>query len=130
MRTPFYVGRLTADGTGLCDTPRVVLENDQPWEAHVIEGMWVVAAKGRFYMFYAANDFSTDEYGIGVAVGDSPTGPFRKLARPLLRSTAEWSAPGHPSVALGPEGQHLMFLHAYPPGTAGISIFGHCWDWG
>ena len=38
-------------------------------------------------------------YGIGVAVGDSPLGLFLKQAEPLLKSTREWTAPGHASVS-------------------------------
>ena len=45
---------------------------------------------GRYWLFYAGNDFSTPSYGIGVAVADHPLGPYTKQGEPLLRSTREW----------------------------------------
>jgi arabinan endo-1,5-alpha-L-arabinosidase len=74
-------------------------------------------------MFYAGNDFSTPAYGIGVAVADSPLGPFIKQAEPLLNSTREWSAPGHASVAPGLDGEPQLFFHAFHAGTGGYNVF-------
>jgi hypothetical protein len=123
MRTPIWAQRLTPDGRGLAGERTLVLENDQEWEAHLIEGVWVARHGGRNYLFYAGNDFSTADYGIGVAVADSPLGPYRKQPQPLLRSTAEWWGPGHPSVARGPDGDPWLFLHAFFPGRTGYNEF-------
>jgi hypothetical protein len=100
-----------------------IIENDQPWEAHLVEGVWVTKQGGKYYLMFAGNDFSTALYGIGAAVADSPLGPYRKMDGPLLRSTAEWAGPGHPSVAAGPDGRPRMFLHAYFPGRVGYKEF-------
>jgi hypothetical protein len=123
MRTPIYAQRLSEDGTELVGERRVVLANDQPWEGHLIEGPWVTRQEGRYWMFYAGNDFSTPAYGIGVAVADHPFGPWVKQEEPLLRSTREWVAPGHASVAPGPDGAPQLFFHAFFPGTGGYNAF-------
>jgi hypothetical protein len=123
MKTRVFAQALAPDGRSLLGAPQLVLENDQPWEAHLIEGVWAVEHEGLCYLFYAANDFSTPHYGIGVAVADHPHGPYRKLPEPLLRSTAEWSGPGHPSIVRGPDGRWRMFLHAFRPGEAGYKVF-------
>jgi hypothetical protein len=123
MKTPVYAQRLAPDGRSLLGGRTLVLENDRGWEAHLVEGMWVAEHGGRYYMFYSGNDFSTAQYGIGAAIADSPLGPYRKMDEPLLRSTAEWSGPGHPSVADGPDGEPRLFLHAYFPGRAGYKEF-------
>ena len=123
MRTPVYAQELDVGQRRLVGDRVVVLENDRDWEAHLIEGIWVVQHQGRFYMFYSGNDFSTPEYGTGIAVAASPLGPYRKMERPLLSSTSEWAGPGHPSVALGPDGDHWLFLHAFFPGQAGYKKF-------
>ena len=122
-RTPVYAQRLAPDGLTLVGERRAVLQNDREWEGHLVEGVWVTERRGRHYMFYAGNDFSTAQYGIGVAVADSPLGPYRKMDEPLLRSTAEWSGPGHPSVADGPDGEPWLFLHAFFPGRSGYKEF-------
>jgi hypothetical protein len=85
--------------------------------------MWVTKWDEKYYLFYAGNDFSTSQYGIGVAVGDSPVGPFTKMEKQLLQSTESWWAPGHPSLALTPNGEPALFLHAFFPGEAGYKRF-------
>jgi hypothetical protein len=123
MRTPILGQRLAADGTSFVGEPTVVLANDLDWEAHLIEGPWVTRQNGRYWLFYAGNDFCTPAYGIGVAVADHPLGPYQKQDEPLLRSTSSWSAPGHPSVAPGLDGEPQLFFHAYFPGRGGYNEF-------
>ncbi len=121
--TPVHAQRLAPDGLTLVGERTAVLQNNREWEGHLVEGVWVAESGGKYYMFYAGNDFSTARYGIGVAVADSPLGPYRKADEPLLRSTAEWSGPGHPSVADGPDGEPWLFLHAFFPGKSGYKEF-------
>jgi hypothetical protein len=123
MKTPMFAQALTPDGSALQGTRTKVLENDLDWEAHLVEGMWVTKQAGRFYLFYAGNDFSTDQYGIGVAVAPSPLGPFKKMRQPFLQSTAVWWSPGHPSLVTAPDGSQQLFLHAFFPGKAGYKQF-------
>jgi arabinan endo-1,5-alpha-L-arabinosidase len=123
MRTPIYAQRLAADGESLVGEPAIVLANDLDWEGHLIEGPWVTFQQGRYWLFYAGNDFSTPAYGIGVAVADHPLGPYVKQPEPLLRSTRSWTAPGHASVAPGLDGAPQLFFHAFHPGTGGYNVF-------
>lgn len=123
MRTPIFAQRLAADGSSLIGERVQVIENDQPWEGHLIEGPWVTFQRGRYWMFYAGNDFTNPAYGIGVAVADDLLGPYVKQPQPLLRSTNEWLAPGHASVAPGLDGQPQLFFHAFHPGTGGYNAF-------
>ncbi|MDB5208005.1 MAG: hypothetical protein JWR72_3080 [Flavisolibacter sp.] len=123
MKTPMFAQQLSADGSGFIGERIKILENDLAWEAHLIEGMWVTKQDEKYYLFYAGNDFSTSQYGIGVAIASSPIGPFRKMEKQLLQSTGNWWAPGHPSLALNPTGKPELFLHAFPPGKAGYKQF-------
>lgn len=123
MRTPIFAQPLSADGQSLTGSPRIILVNDLAWEGHLIEGPWLTRHDDHYYLFYSGNDFSTADYGIGVAIASSPLGPFRKIENPILRSSAEWRGPGHPSVALGPDGVPRLFFHAFFPGRAGYKEF-------
>ena len=123
MRTPIFAQRLSSDGGALLGERVQVLENDQPWEGHLIEGPWVTHQAGRFWMFYAGNDFTNPAYGIGVAVADNLLGPYFKQPEPLLGSTGEWVAPGHASVAPGVDGRPQLFFHAFHPRTGGYNAF-------
>jgi arabinan endo-1,5-alpha-L-arabinosidase len=123
MRTPIRAQRLAPDGTSFIGEPTEVLVNDLEWEGHLIEGPWVTRQQGRYWLFYAGNDFCTPRYGIGVAVADHPLGPYVKQPEPLLRTSRSWWAPGHASVAPGADGGPQLFFHAYFPGTGGYNAF-------
>jgi arabinan endo-1,5-alpha-L-arabinosidase len=123
MTTPVRGQRIAADGQSLLGENMIVLTNDQDWEGHLIEGPFVTYQEGRYWLFYAGNDFSTPSYGIGVALADHPLGPYTKQEAPLLRSTQEWVAPGHASVAPGLDGRPQLFFHAFHPGIGGYNAF-------
>ena len=123
MTTPVWAQRLAEDGTSFIGEPTQVLTNDQGWEGHLIEGPFVTLHQGRYWLFYAGNDFASPAYGIGVAVADHPLGPYVKQVEPLLKSTREWTAPGHASVAPGLDGEPQLFFHAFHPGTGGYNTF-------
>jgi hypothetical protein len=123
MRTPINAQRLSEDGTTLVGSPVTIMTNDLDWEGHLVEGPFIWKEQGRYWLFYAANDFTDPAYGIGVAVADSVFGPYTKRQRPLLSSAKSWSAPGHPSVARGPDGTPHIFFHAFFPGTGGYNVF-------
>ncbi|HJR82867.1 MAG TPA: glycoside hydrolase family 43 protein [Sphingomicrobium sp.] len=123
MRTPIHARRLAPDGRSLTGEEHIVLANDLDWEGHLIEGPFVTKQQGRYWMFYAGNDFSTPAYGIGVAVADRPFGPYEKRSEPLLKSSREWWAPGHASVAPGVDGKPQLFFHAFFPGKCGYNAF-------
>lgn len=123
MKTPMYVQQLSPNGSKLINERVKILENDLAWEAHLIEGMWVTKQLDHYYLFYAGNDFSTSDYGIGVAIAKSPIGPFKKITKPLLQSNQDWWAPGHPSVVISSDGKPTLFFHAFYPRQAGYKKF-------
>ncbi len=123
MTTPVWAQRLAEDGTYLIGDPTLVLANDLGWEGHLIEGPFLTRQNGRYWLFYAGNDFASPAYGIGVAVADRPLGPYVKQPEPLLKSTCDWIAPGHASVAPGLDGEPRLFFHAFHPGTGGYNAF-------
>ncbi|GAA4811399.1 hypothetical protein GCM10023232_03200 [Sphingosinicella ginsenosidimutans] len=122
MSTPIHAQPLSGQGE-LIGSDTIVLTNDLDWEGHLIEGPWVTRQQGRYWLFYAGNDFGTPAYGIGVAVADHPLGPYVKQPEPLLKSSRSWWAPGHASVAPGLDGEPQLFFHAFFPGTGGYNEF-------
>lgn len=122
MTTPINAQRLDASGKPV-GSHQTILSNDLDWEGHLVEGPFLWKQDGRYWLFYAANDFTDPAYGIGVAVSDRVFGPFEKRREPLLKSSKSWSAPGHPSIAAGPDGIARIFFHAYFPGTGGYNVF-------
>jgi hypothetical protein len=123
MATPIFGQQLSANGRSLVGERHLLLANDLDWEGHLIEGPYLTHQNGRYWMFYAGNDFTSPSYGIGYAVADRITGPWRKATEPLLKSHPNWSAPGHASVSVGTDGEPRLFFHAFHPGTGGYNVF-------
>jgi len=123
MVTPVRAQRIADDGRSLVGESNIVLANDLDWEGHLIEGPFCTLRDGRYFLFYAGNDFGTPAYGIGVAVADHVLGPYRKQGEPILKSTRSWTAPGHASVAPGLDGEPQLFFHAFHPGDGGYNAF-------
>jgi beta-xylosidase len=57
------------------------------WAKRAIWAPSIIEKKGKYYLFFGANDIQHDEEvgGIGVAVADNPAGPFKDhLGKPLI----------------------------------------------
>jgi Glycosyl hydrolases family 43 len=110
---------LTADGLGLVGRPQRLIGADQVWEASVVEGPSMVAAGGRYYLFYSGNDWRTANYAVGYAVCETPLGPCAKPASgPWLASSDGAQGPGGPQVFRDRDGL-WMVVHAWVGGRVG-----------
>ena len=114
--TPIHARALAADGLSLASSPTATLiTNDQPWEGNVIEGPFMIEHAGMYYLFYSGNSYASTAYAIGVARASSPTGPFTKLANPIVTTGGAWAGPGHCSVVDGHADQYVVY-HAWEAG--------------
>ena len=82
----------------------------------------------KYYLLYSANAYYQKTYCVRVAVGDSPTGPFRKLTQEeggyLLYADSHWtwaSGTGHCSV-VSRDGQDYIVYHAHQDRVNGNSL--------
>lgn len=117
------VARLSEDGLSIEGESTDVLQQDLPWEDMLVEGPSVWEHDGRFHLFYSGNGFWTDEYAVGHAVSDSPTGPFTKDEEPVLVTNEVAAGPGHNSLIQVGE-QVWMVYHAWVPGAVGDEVTG------
>lgn len=71
----------------------------QKWEKKqgaVNEGAAVLQHNGKFHLTYSANDYQSQDYGIGCAVSNRATGPWKKYAdNPLLQKPGKLVGVGH-----------------------------------
>jgi beta-xylosidase len=104
---------LAPDGQSLVGASTPLLHADQPWEGGLVEGPSMVAADGRYYLFYSANQWHTANYAIGYAVCASPSGPCQKQPGPWLASGDNVHGPGGPEFFTDTSGQLWMTLHAW-----------------
>ncbi|KAI1451792.1 glycoside hydrolase family 43 protein [Annulohypoxylon moriforme] len=78
----FSLDSLDADSPKVTDHGVVLSADDVPW---VDKQMWAPDAarrKGKYYLYFPARD-KASVFRIGVAVGDSPTGPFTPDPEPI-----------------------------------------------
>lgn len=81
---------------------------DIPWAGYALWAPSVIEAKGRYYMFFGANDIQSDKElgGIGLAVADRPEGPFKDaLGKPLIGAFHNGAQPIDPFVYRDDDGQ-------------------------
>ena len=121
--TYIKVAPLSKDGLSLAGEPVRLLKQDLPWEDMLVEGPSLWEEDGRFHLFYSGNGFWTDEYAVGHAISDSPTGPFVKDPEPVLVTNDVAAGPGH-NTLIEVEGQVWMVYHAWVPGAVGDDVEG------
>jgi arabinan endo-1,5-alpha-L-arabinosidase len=118
-----------AENTGTVTGAPIKLLGDQgrqSWEIAnytsphaLIEGPRLVAAEGKYYLFYCANDWASANYGVNYAVADSLLGPYTRAPGPWMQSEEGRFGPGGPEIFSGPEGDLFLAYHAWhTPGAS------------
>lgn len=147
----FFATDYTADephGTGLAVVPlkddlltvagpvRTVVRASQEWHIYerdrnykgqvwrrwnTVEGPFVLFHDDRYWCLYSGGRWSSENYGVGVAVAEHPMGPWRDESAVhgpvVLKGTpGQTVGPGHNSVTVAPDGKTLLFVyHAWDP---------------
>jgi beta-xylosidase len=112
--------RLSPDGSRLTGTPIALLSNSKPWQGSLVEAPEMVVHGGEYTLFYSANDYASDRYGIGYASCRGPLGPCTDASDASLVPSNDLAAgPGHCFVLQSPDGDWWMLYHAWPPSAIG-----------
>ncbi|MDX2431084.1 MAG: glycoside hydrolase family 43 protein [Bacteroides sp.] len=85
---------------------------DVKWASYSVWAPSIIQANGKYYLFFGANDIQSDEEygGIGVAVADSPAGPFvDALGKPLIDKFHNGAQPIDQFVFRDDDGQIYMY---------------------
>lgn len=119
LPTPLWAQPLSEDGTALAGEKQEILRNEAAWEAHLIEGPFILRRGGWFYLFYSADACCGRgcNYKLGVARSRTLLGPWeRHPGNPILAANDDWKCPGHGSIVTDPKGRTFLLYHAYHPG--------------
>lgn len=99
------------------ETLRYCIRASQPWEkkcGNVNEGSFVLKHKGRYYMTYSGNGYTSHDYGIGCAVADNIGDLWKKYDHnPLLQKCGDLVGVGHHSFFRDKEGKLRIVFHAH-----------------
>lgn len=98
--------------------PTALLSNTQDWQGTLIEAPEMVPHDDAYYLFYAANDYSSESYAEGFAKCEAPLGPCVDNDEPLLASNASAAGPGHAFVITTGDKTWIVY-HAWPPDAIG-----------
>ena len=111
---------LSSDGASLTGKATGLLGNTKPWQGSLIEAPEMVVHQGRYTLFYSANDYASDRYGIGYASCRGPLGPCTDVSdAALIPSNQVAAGPGHCFILQLPSGGWWMLYHAWPPDAIG-----------
>lgn len=123
LPTTIYSQQLAPDGLAVVGPPHRLIGASQPWEGGLVEGPAMLESNGNFWLFYSANRWGTDNYGIGIAHCSSVIGPCTK---PLRHAWLSSSGSGS-QIDSGPGGEEFfqagglvwMVHHGLAPGQTG-----------
>lgn len=92
---------------------QVLSVKNVPWAAYAIWAPSAIEYKGKYYLFFAANDIQkadTFPGGIGVAVSSKPGGPFvDALGKPLIGAFYNGAQPIDPMVYRDDDGSVYLY---------------------
>lgn len=92
--------------------PHVLDVENVAWAAYAVWAPSAIEHKGKYYLFFGANDIKSNEQvgGIGVAVSDRPEGPFKDaLGKPLIGEIRNGAQPIDQMVFKDDDGQIYMY---------------------
>lgn len=90
---------------------RIIDTTAVKWARRAMWAPAVVEKGGKYYLFFGANDIQNDRQagGIGVAVADKPSGPFKDyLGKPLIGQFHNGAQPIDQFVFKDKDGQYYM----------------------
>lgn len=90
--------------------PRIIDTTAVKWAKRAMWAPAVIEKDGKYFLFFGANDVHEGEIGgIGVAVADTPSGPFRDyLGKPLIGEIHNGAQPIDQFVFQDKDGQYYM----------------------
>ena len=113
-----FVAKMKDDLLGIEEEyPDCLISATEPWETmdcHIAEGPFVLKHKGVYYLTYSCNHTRCIDYGVGYAVSDCPTGPFRKFdGNPILTRCGHLAGVGHHSFFRASDGTLYCAYHCH-----------------
>lgn len=121
------VVELSADLREVLTEPTILINPTQIWETKprvsVVEAPHVLKHNGKYYLTYSGNGYTDTGYAVGLAISDSPTGPFVKTPNDnrILYTEQEQeyvSGTGHHAFVKGPDNQLYAVYHSHKTPTS------------
>jgi hypothetical protein len=111
---------LTADGLAVAGAATTLIGADLDWEGGLVEAPSMALVDRRWLLLYSANRWDDEDYAVGAAWCEGPSGPCRKQSEPVLEASDDVAGPGGAEFIDGARrfGSVIAF-HAWPPDRVG-----------
>ena len=83
---------------------------------HYVEGPMMFKRDGRYYLMWSEGGWTGPDYSVAYAIGDSPSGPFRRIGKILQQDSSIATGAGHHSLLHTPDGRWYIVYHRRPKG--------------
>lgn len=100
----YHVYSIDSVGGEVTDHGRVLDVDDVPWASRQMWAPDAAEKDGKYYLYFPAKD-KEDIFRIGVAIGDSPSGPFTPEEEPIANSYSI-----DPAVYEDTDGEYYMYF--------------------
>jgi beta-xylosidase len=82
-----------------------------------VEGPYMFMRNGKYYFMWSEGGWTGPDYSVAYAIGDSPTGPFKRIGKILKQDPTVATGAGHHSVIKYPgKEQYYIVYHRRPLG--------------
>ena len=82
-----------------------------------VEGPFMFIRHGKYYLMWSEGGWTGPNYSVAYAIGDSPLGPFKRIAKILQQDPAVATGAGHHSVIQAPgRVEYYIVYHRRPLG--------------
>ncbi|MBE6198302.1 MAG: arabinan endo-1,5-alpha-L-arabinosidase [Rikenellaceae bacterium] len=90
---------------------RIIDNNEISWLTHALWAPSIIEKDGKYYLMFSGNNVKQGEVGgIGVAVADTPAGPFKDLlGKPLIQDIINGAQPIDQFVFKDSDGTYYMY---------------------
>ena len=106
--------RLKPDFTGLLPFPDGTTFKEITPE-HYVEGPCMFSKNGKYYLMWSEGGWTGPNYSVAYAIGDSPTGPFKRIGKVLQQDPAIATGAGHHSVLHVADGDRWYIVYHRRP---------------
>lgn len=125
--TPLVLQAVGTDGYTKQGSATTLLNHEGLGDDGILEAPVLIKVSGTYFLFFSSGCFTTSNYDVSYATASSVTGPYTRIATPLLKTgNSGLQAPGGADVTK--TGDKIVFHANYGGGralyTAGITISG------
>lgn len=103
--------------------PFQILQPTESWEKNhvpITEAPWMLKHAGVYYLLYSGGSADSENYAIGYATAERPTGPYEKYSgNPIVKKDKGIFGPGHVSVTEDMNGTLWMVYHQQKDSSPG-----------